>query len=461
MSKPSLTDTIAAIATPLGKGGIGIVRLSGPLSAQIALKLFKPARKDSSLASHRFCFGKILHPRDGSFIDEAMVAFMRGPRTYTREDCLEIQVHGGSLVLQEVLDAVLSLGARLAQPGEFTLRAFLNGRIDLPQAEAVLDLVEAKSGSALRVAREQLQGALSGAITDWQAIIQEALCLAEAAIEFPEEDIPEAEPEGILRLIQAVQEDLRKALESYSKARLYKEGAVILILGPVNVGKSSLLNKLVGFERAIVTEIPGTTRDLVEELLEWKGLPIKLVDTAGMRPAQDPVEALGQKLVEKKLESADLLVWVVDASSPVPPELGQCGDWAAMRPSVVAWNKIDLQERLKPQELPAPLLGLPLVRVSALRGWGLEELLDVIHRELVGQQELPERVIASTRHCVLLEQCLAHLKEAVKLLSSPTHWLELVAEELKQALSATDELLGRESDQEILRAVFSRFCIGK
>lgn len=461
MSRCSLNDTIAAIATPQGKGAIGIVRLSGPLSEQIAQKLFRPARRDCSLASHRFCFGKILNPKDGRFIDEAMVAFMRGPKTYTREDCLEIQVHGGSLVLQEVLDAVLCLGARLAQPGEFTLRAFLNGRIDLPQAEAVADLVEARSASALRVARQQLQGDLSDALAEQRALIQEALCLAEAAIEFPEEDIPEADPERIFELIQAGAGKLRRTLESYSKARLYKEGAVILILGPVNVGKSSLLNRLVGFERAIVTEIPGTTRDLVEECLEWKGLPLRLVDTAGMRQAQDPVEALGQKLVEKRVESADLIVWVLDASSEVPPRLDEAEHWVQKRPSVIAWNKIDLEERLKPQDLPAPLSELPLVRISALHGWGLEELLETIRKELVGQEELPDRAIASARHRRLLEQCLAHLDEGGRLLKAGTQWLELVAEELKQGLGAIDELLGKESDQEILSAVFSRFCIGK
>lgn len=461
MSSNSLNDTIAAIATPPGKGAIGIVRVSGPLSEQIAVKLFRPAKKSSSLASHRFCFGRILNPKDGRFIDEAMVAFMRGPKTYTREDCIEIQVHGGTLVLREVLDAVLSLGARLAQPGEFTLRAFLNGRIDLPQAEAVLDLVEARSASALRVARQQLQGDLSKAVLNWQGLIQEALCLAEAGIEFPEEDIPEADPERILEIVRLGEADLRRTLESYSKTRLYKEGAVVLILGHVNVGKSSLLNKLVGFERAIVTEIPGTTRDLVEEFLEWKGLPIRLVDTAGMRQAQDRVEALGQKLVEKRMESADLLVWVVDASSPVPPKLDYAQEWIQKVPSVVAWNKIDLEERLKPEDLPSPLSEAPLVRISALHGWGLDALLEIIHRELVGQEELPERAIASARHCRLLEQCLTHLEEAGRLLKARTEWLELVAEELRQGLSAINELLGREPDPEILSAVFSRFCIGK
>ncbi len=461
MNGTSLNDTIAAIATPPGRGAIGIVRVSGPLSARIAEELFRPVKAHYKLASHRFSFGRILNPRDGSFIDEAMVVLMRGPRTYTREDCLEIQVHGGTLVLQEVLDAVLSLGARLAKPGEFTLRAFLNGRIDLPQAEAVLDMVVAKSASALGVAREQLRGGLSDALEKWRAPIQEALCLAEAAIEFPEEEIPEAGPERILELIRPCVEGLRKTLEYYPKARLYKEGAVILLLGPVNVGKSSLLNRLVGFERAIVTEIPGTTRDLVEESLEWKGLPIRAVDTAGIRPAQDPVEALGQELMHRRLEAADLLVWVMDASSPIPPELGQTGQWVSRRPSLIAWNKIDLEERLKPQDLPAAFQELPLVRISALHGWGLEELLDLAHRALVGEHGLPDRVTASARHHRLLQECLVHLEEAERSLEAAPGWLELGAEELKEGLGKIDEILGRKADQEILSSVFSRFCIGK
>jgi len=461
MRNEAPSDTIAAIATPVGRSAIGIVRVSGPLSAQIALKLFRPAKRDHRLVSHRFCFGQVVNPRDGQLIDEAMVAFMRAPKTYTREDCLEIQVHGGALVLREVLAAVLSVGARLAQPGEFTLRAFLNGRIDLPRAEAVLDLVEARSAAALRMARDQLQGGLSTAMGRWRASIQEALCLLEAAIEFPEEGIPELTPEEVLALIQPSLTGMGKAVASYCRGRLWREGAAILILGPVNVGKSSLLNGLVGFERAIVTDIPGTTRDLVEESLEWKGLPIRAMDTAGIRPALDPVEALGQKLVQDRVGSADLLVWVVDASLPAPPELGEAGSWLARKPCVVAWNKIDLEERLRPEDLPAPLRGRPLVRVSALRKLGMEELLDAIHEELMGAEEIPERVIANARHLTLLERSLGHLEKAEGLLRARSEWLELVAEELRAGLSAMDELLGNEQDHEVLSAIFSRFCVGK
>ncbi len=457
----SLEDTIAAIATAPGRGAIGIVRVSGSLSEQIAMKLFRPAKGDGSLASHRFYFGRIVDPQDGRFIDEAMVVLMRAPRTYTREDCLEIQVHGGNLVLQEVLNAVLRMGARQAEPGEFTLRAFLNGRIDLPRAEAVLDLVEARSTTALRVARGQLQGELSHSIVQWQSIIQEALSLAEAAIEFPEEEIPEASPQQVLDLINPCAAELRKTLGFYPKGRLYREGAVVLILGPVNAGKSSLLNKLVGFERAIVTELPGTTRDLVEESLEWKGLPMRVVDTAGIRPAQDPVEHLGQRLLQARLEAADLLLWVLDASSSVVPDLGHILDWAGKKTSLVVWNKVDLKEVLSPEDLPAALKEVPLVRTSALLGWGLQDLLEEIHTKLVGMDELPEKLIASSRHHGLLERCVIHLEQACTLLEAGSEWLELVAEELKSALGAIAQLLGRETDQDILSEIFSRFCIGK
>lgn len=461
MRAAALQDTIAAIATPAGRGGIGIVRVSGPLSAEISRRLFRPAREGHPLASHRFCFGHVVDPRNNQVIDEALVAFMRAPRTYTREDCLEIQVHGGTVVLQEVLAAVMAQGARLAQPGEFTLRAFLNGRIDLAQAEAVLDVVEARSRSALRIAREQLQGGLSKVVEQWRAALLEALCLLEAGIDFPEEDLPQAGSEEVLALIQPCLTGLGRALDSYARGRLCREGASVLIVGPVNVGKSSLLNALVGFERAIVTEIPGTTRDLVEEPLEWKGLPIRAVDTAGIRPPQDPVEARGQELLRERVALADLLVWVVDASSPYPPILGEAIEWLRHKPCVVAWNKIDLPERLDPEELPEGLRGRLLVRTSALHGWGVDDLLDAIHGELMGQAEPSDRVIANARHRRLLEESLAHLEGARKLLLGRPEWSELVAEELRAALYALDELLGREQRQEVLSAIFSRFCIGK
>lgn len=461
MRGAALQDTIAAVATPPGRGGIGIVRVSGALAEEICERVFRPARVDHPLLSHRFYFGHVVDPSNHELLDEAMAVLMRAPRTYTREDCLEIQVHGGRAVVQEVLSAVISCGARLAQPGEFTLRAFLNGRIDLAQAEAVVDVVEARSRSALRIAQDQLQGALSQTVEKWRANILEALSLVEASIDFPEEELPELGMRELMAILEPCVEDLQRVLGSYTKGRLFKEGASVLIVGPVNVGKSSLLNALVGFERAIVTDAPGTTRDLVEEPLEWKGLPIRAVDTAGIRTPRDPVEARGQELLKERVSSADLLVWVVDSSSPQPPLLGEASRWLEEKPCVVAWNKVDLPPRLEPSQLPEPLRSRPLVRTSALRSLGVEELLDAVHRELVANPEPSDRIIVHARHRVLLGESLAHLERAKQMLMVQPQWQELLAEELRASLGALDELLGRGQPEEVLSAIFSKFCIGK
>lgn len=453
-------DTIAAIATPRGKGGIGVVKVSGPLCQEIAGKVFRPARGNHPLVSHRFYYGYVVDPEVGRPIDEAMCCFMRSPRTYTRQDCLELQVHSGAVVTQEVLEAVLASGARLAGPGEFTLRAFLNGRIDLLQAEAVVDLIEARSRAARRMAVGQMGGGLSREARCWKERVLEALVLVEAAIDFPEEEVPEVSVAQVRDVIVPCLRTAEALLGSYERGRLSKEGASVMIVGPVNVGKSSLLNAIVGFERAVVTDLPGTTRDLVEEQVEWKGLPIRAIDTAGIREGGDEPENVGRRLLRERVQGADLLLVVLDGSSQGVPGLGEVEEWVRERPSIVVLNKRDLGERLCERKLPQSLRGLPVVRVSALRREGIDILLDVIKDLLLGSEE-EELVVGSLRQKLALERFVCALRRVEEMTLREGGWWELLAEELRGAMDSLDELLGYKVDEDVLGMIFSRFCVGK
>ncbi len=460
MNDAHLQDTIVAIATPAGQSGIGIVRLSGPLCQRIAELVFRPSRASHPLASHRFYYGDVLDPSCGRVIDEALVVFMRAPRTYTRQDCLEIQAHGGTLVLQEILRVILRNGARLADPGEFTLRAFLNGRIDLTQAEAVVDVIQARSNASLELARRQLSGGLSRALRIIREDLLEILSQVEAAIDFPEEGIPEPEERALLGEISRIEVSVAGLVESYAKGRLCKEGASIILLGQPNAGKSSLLNAMVGFERAIVTDIPGTTRDLVEETLEWQGLPIRAIDTVGLRDPADPVEAEGQRFLRGRVRQADLIIWVMDASRPLEPLDTWVEELALAAPGIVALNKIDLPVRLSVGDLPGFLRALPSVRISAKEGIGITDLLDAARDMLMGGAWGGELMLTNARHRERLEMCLGHLRMAKENLEG-ARFLELAAADLRDSTAQLGELLGEGVGDEILDRIFSRFCIGK
>jgi tRNA modification GTPase len=455
-----LFDTIAAISTPLGFSGIGIVRVSGPLCIEIAEAIFRPSKTSHPLASHRLFYGQIVDPSGNQTIDEALVVYMRAPITYTREDCLEVQAHGGMAVLQEILRLVIDHGARLAQPGEFTLRAFLNGRIDLTQAEAVVDVVQARSQTSLRLAQRQLHGGLSSELHKVKEDLLESLTILEAQIDFPEEMIPEIDMTTLMETLTRTETALSNLISSFAKGRLCKDGASIMILGAPNAGKSTLFNALLGFERAIVTPIPGTTRDMVEEWMEWEGMPIRAIDTAGLRESQDTIEEHGHRLLFERIRQIDLIIWILDSSLPPEPLAPGLDGLIQDTPCVVALNKVDLPRRLFIDDIPSFLKSYPKAEISGKEGTGIEELVHLVKDQLLGASVPEGLLLTSARHKLLLQRALEHILEAKKSLGE-TRYVELAAADLHEALRTVQEIVGETINDDILSRIFGKFCIGK
>jgi len=456
-------DTIAAISTPLGTGGIGIVRISGPRSLAIAERLFRRRGKGRpTLFSRRFYTGEILHPADGRVLDEVLLVYMASPKTYTREDVVEIQCHSGILVLQEILQAVLASGARLAEPGEFTKRAFLNGRLDLAQAEAVIDLIQAKTRRSLEIAHGQRAGRLSGEVDALQDDLLDFLALLEAEIDFPEEGLPEVSREELRRRLMVNRSGLEALLRTYEEGKLYREGLAVVIAGRPNVGKSSRLNSLLREERAIVTAIPGTTRDVIEETLNLSGIPLRIMDTAGLRRAQDAIEEEGVRRTRERLSQADLVIWVVDGSEPLTPEDLDLLALLGPRRTAIALNKNDLPRGFPPESLRERIPEAPLVSISALRGSGIEILKDEIRRMiLAGKTESPGEILLSNlRHKQALEKARQALEQALESLTAGLS-AEFVSLDLREAQRALGEIVGTHTSEDILERIFSQFCVGK
>jgi len=456
----SLDDTIAAIATSIGHSGVGIVKLSGSDAPAIAQKIFKPARSKSRLKPYRLHYGVIVDPRSGEVVDEALVVHMPQPHSYTRQDVIEIQAHGGPIPLRRILQLVLSLGARPAEAGELTLRAFLNGRLDLAQAEAVLDIIEAKTEAALRVAAEQLSGSLSAQVAAVRSRLVDQLAFLEASIDFVEDEIPF---QDIIAPLTVVSEMLQKLLKSADFGQIYRQGVKAAIVGQPNVGKSSLLNALLRGDRAIVTDIPGTTRDTLEETANVGGIPLVLVDTAGIRrQANDVVERIGIERSQAALQKADIALLVVDGSHPVTP-----GDWdieqlARGKPALLVVNKTDL--RVGPIIEPPPnfLPGAPRVPISALAGIGIEALEEAIQQLILGGQvtTADTPLLSNPRHKALIQQALDHAQAAI---ASQQAGLtpDLVSIDVREAVEALGQITGESVTADLLDTIFSKFCIGK
>jgi tRNA modification GTPase len=450
--------TIAAPATAAGEGGIGIVRISGTFAESFLGRFFRPSMSDRTLISHRLYFGKFLSA-EGTPIDEVMAVLMRAPRSYTREDVAEIHCHGGPMVMQKILDTLLEAGVRLARPGEFTLRAFLNGRIDLAEAEGVLDLIRARSDASRQVALGQLQGKLSAAVYGFREELAQILALVEAFIDFPEEDIDSAEPEKLHDLVEGICVRIDHLLQTFETGRALREGLAVVILGRPNVGKSSLLNALLGEARAIVTEIPGTTRDTIEENLSLGGLPLRLVDSAGVRKTDDPVESEGVRRAVEKVSSADLVLLVVDGSTGVNDDdrlaLQACRNHRVL----LVVNKDDLPSA----PLAPPFSELPTVRVSAHTGAGMTDLqkgMTNIFCTGGGADSCESIMLADRRHREALlraRQALDRFQIGLENSRPP----EFLALELREGLEALGEITGETTPNEILERIFSRFCIGK
>lgn len=460
MTPKDAADTIAAISTPLGEAGIGIVRVSGPDAELIARALFRPRRVRSNFLSHHLYLGHIVDPASQEIIDEVLLTFMRGPHTYTREDVVEIQCHSGVGVLRRILELTLAQGARLARPGEFTLRAFLSGRLDLTQAEAVLEVIQARTEAGLRVAAQHLQGRLGRSVQKIRESLLDLLARVEAALDFPEEtgDLPPATFAADLALPLKALETLAA---SYQEGRLLREGLLVVIAGQPNVGKSSLLNCLLARDRAIVTEIPGTTRDLVEEVITLGGVPVRLSDTAGLRPAQDRVEEMGIKRTRERLAQADLVLYLVDGSLPLSQEAQADLEELGERPGLAVINKVDLPQELDISELEEAT-GLPIAEISALTGEGIEALKQqVVSLTLKRGLNTTGEMVTQARHHQHLQRCRAYLQQAGTLLKEGAAPWELVALELQEAIKELGEITGQEVGDDVLERIFAEFCLGK
>ena len=449
-------DTIVAISTPLGESGIGIVRLSGPRAVRITEAIFRPARVIllSQVPTHTIHYGHIVS--DGERVDEVLVSVMHPPHTYTREEIVEINCHGGIVATRAVLDLVLAHGARLAERGEFTKRAFLNGRISLDQAKAVADVVSAKTKLGLEAAVDQLGGRFSRAIAAIREDLAALLAEIEVEIDFP--DVDTERPPLLPRLL-ALSKRVHQLIAQGEQGRVVREGLTVAIIGRPNVGKSTLLNALLSEERAIVTEIPGTTRDTVEEGAVIKGIPVRLIDTAGLREPTDPVEAEGVKRAEDAVVRADLLLLVLDRSAPLTTEDRNllARDWD--RPLFLVLNKSDLPHRVEPLE---PRSNNPIYEISAKERIGIERLTKRILDSLVGG-DLPTRntvLLLDTWERDLLRRVdtsLTQAGDAVRGGLSP----DMIGEELRDAYTITGELQGIDVSEEVLDQLFRRFCVGK
>jgi tRNA modification GTPase len=474
-----LDDTIAAIATPLGEGGLAVIRLSGPQALAIGDKCFVPlgtsSLKPSVAATHTLQYGRI--ERRGKIIDEVLVAVMRAPRTFTREDVVEITCHGGLLPAKLILDALLENGARLAEPGEFTKRAFLNGRIDLAQAEAVADLIHSRTELALAAANEQLAGKLSQRINQLRDDLMKTMAHVEAHIDFPDEDIAPDTKEQLLKRLDKGVTFMDELLRTANEGQILRRGIRIAIVGRPNAGKSSLLNQLLGHDRAIVSAIPGTTRDTIEETANIRGLPIVFIDTAGLREAGDEIEAEGIRRSHESLAKAELILHVFDASEPFTDADRKYLVEFEGKKTILVVNKADLPRSLVLPEMvagtPAPalsssererkkVLGLPTIEVSCLTGVGMESLKDAIKQRMWSGEIKAEmlQVMINSRHQEALQRGReAAVRSAEALRADLT--LELVAMDLRIAVNAVGEIVGKTSTEDLLDSIFSQFCIGK
>ncbi|MEP6809577.1 MAG: tRNA uridine-5-carboxymethylaminomethyl(34) synthesis GTPase MnmE [Chthoniobacterales bacterium] len=444
--EPSNGETIAAISTPAGEGAIALVRISGPSAIALADQIFRGKQQPSAFQSHVQHLGEIM--ADGQTVDQVVLSVHRAPHSYTGEDLVEISGHGGVLVTARVLEVCLRAGARAARAGEFTERAFLNGKMDLTQAEAVIDMIRARTDLALRSATEQLEGSLGRAIRSIRDELIALLAQIEGSLDYPDEDVTPENVETLRARLGGVRSKLDALLATAGHGRLLREGARVVIYGATNAGKSSLLNRLLGYERAIVSEIPGTTRDTIEEAINLRGIPVRLVDSAGLRESSDPLERAGMERTERSRELADLLIHLVDASAPRPE------NFAEGEQEIVVLNKSDLPEHSDWKTSDA-------LRISCLREDGLAGLDDLIlARMSAGHLQAESSVAINARH----RDCLRRAREScdrAEATFAENHSLEYVALDLRIALGAVTEVIAAESDDAILDSVFAQFCIGK
>ena len=457
------SDTICAISTPPGAGGIGIIRVSGPEALEYLKAVFQPRDKSCFFASHRLYYGHVVHPRNRAILDEVLTVYMAAPATYTREDVVEIHCHGNFLVLQSILELLVSLGARLAEPGEFTKLAYLNGRIDLTQAEAVIDVLAARTRKGMEMALDQLGGSLYHQVDEVRQALVRLRAVVEVAIDFPDEDVEIVDRSVFVQQVSSeVLAPLERLLRQADEGRIFRDGISVVIVGLPNVGKSSLLNTLLQEERALVTSIPGTTRDTIEEYLDINGVPVRIVDTAGIRQGADEVEEMGIERARKQIDQADLVLFMFDASRGFRGEDKKLFATVQHKPLLVLANKIDLaaQERVFDDfDLTHRKAVIP---ISAKKQQGIEELRLAIFHTVVGDSDQwqEEGCAPNLRHKGALQRARDASIRLMQGLEEGTS-SDLLAIDLQECLDELNVIVGVTTTEDILDVIFEQFCLGK
>ncbi|MCJ7842839.1 tRNA uridine-5-carboxymethylaminomethyl(34) synthesis GTPase MnmE [Lederbergia sp. NSJ-179] len=458
-------DTIAAISTPMGEGAIAIVRLSGEEAISIADQIFRGAGKKRliDVPTHTIHYGTLIEPKSGELVEEVMVSVMKAPKTFTREDVVEINCHGGLVSVHRVLQLVLNVGARLAEPGEFTKRAFLNGRIDLSQAEAVMDLIRAKTDRAMNVALGQMEGRLSQLISKLRQEILEVVAHVEVNIDYPEyDDVEEMTHRLLFEKATYIRNELQKVLQTSHQGKILREGLSTVIIGRPNVGKSSLLNSLVQENKAIVTDIPGTTRDVIEEYVNIRGVPLRLVDTAGIRETEDIVERMGVERSRQVLKKADLILLVLNSADEFTIEDQQLFQAVKGMDVIVIANKTDLPQKMDMNEVKVMAEDYPIVTTSLLEEEGIDDLEQAIAEMFFqGQVEAGDiTYVSNSRHIALLNQALQAIEDVLMGIEMGTP-IDIIQIDLTRTWELLGEIIGDTVQESLLNQLFSQFCLGK
>lgn len=455
-------DTIASISTATGNAGIGIVRMSGKNSFDIINKIFVPKNKNTKIEGYRMKYGNIINPKDKQIIDEVLVSYFVGPKSYTRDDMCEINTHGGSQVEKEILEICLENGARLAEPGEFTKRAFLNGRIDLAQAEAIESLINSKSEAEAKESINQLNGSLSKKINEIDKKLLEILTNIEVTIDYPEYDIDEIEGFNVKKELLNVKDLLIKLEKSFEVGKLLKDGIKTVILGKPNSGKSSLLNAILDEDRAIVSDIEGTTRDTIEEYIQVKGLTLKLIDTAGIRKSDNEIEKIGVNKSLKMAKDADLIIAIFDITKDLNEDDRKILDLVSKKNSIIILNKIDLMTKNKKIEDELNNLDKPIVKISAINREGIDELYNQIEK-LYSEEKISNDnkiLITNERHKKQISLARKDIEEAIKSVEKEVPD-DLISINIKNVLEDLGEITGKNVSEDIINEIFKRFCLGK
>ncbi len=456
-------DTITSISTPMGEGAIGIVRLSGPQAVEIADKLYKGKHLLNDVPSHTINYGHIIDPESKEVVEEVMVSVLRAPKTFTREDIIEINCHGGILTINRVLELTMTYGARMAEPGEFTKRAFLNGRIDLSQAEAVMDFIRSKTDRASKVAMNQIEGRLSDLIKKQRQSILEILAQVEVNIDYPEyDDVEDATTEFLLEQSKEIKQEINHLLDTGAQGKIMREGLSTVIVGKPNVGKSSMLNNLIQDNKAIVTEVAGTTRDVLEEYVNVRGVPLRLVDTAGIRETEDIVEKIGVERSRKALSQADLILFVLNNNEALTQEDYTLYEVVKNGDVIVIVNKMDLEQNIDINEVKDMIGDTPLIQTSMLKQEGIDEL-EIQIRDLFFGGEVQNQdmtYVSNSRHISLLKQARQTIQDAIDAAESGVP-MDMVQIDLTRTWEILGEIIGETASDELIDQLFSQFCLGK